>query len=161
MIVLRRFTALILAVLLLQGTWQSGGAECLSGHSTGMENGASGKMAGMAMPEHAHGTPTSAPAQGRMAINASITHAAHATGSDLPGTVNGEHRSLPSPPDCPASRMPVGCASMIACATTAVIFAAVTPHLGAERHEDGRGLPEPPTSLHSLVVAPDVPPPRA
>jgi hypothetical protein len=155
-LVLRRLTALLAALLLFQADWQGSGAACLVGHaaSHGGSNG---------VPAAATGAEAGAQAAPAMAHDGMIvvasTHRAPNEARAVPASPStGGEETAPS--HCPDSGMPADCAAMMACSAAAVSTAA-GPLLATDGRQVGERVSEPDARPHSRVAAPDVPPPRA
>ncbi len=163
MILLRRLTALFVALLLFQSIWEGGGAACLSEHAAGAARGEPGGMPVMAMRGRADAKATTASVHAAMMP---MEHAARAhamgvlddAGNARASSPTGPAETLPS--HCPDSGMPAHCAAMIACSAAAASEAA-GPLLATEGHLASERVVAPDARPHSRDTAPDVPPPRA
>lgn len=144
---LRRFTALLIAVLLFQANWQESGMVCMSEYST-LHHQAAGSVA--------------LSASGAVTEQAAMMH----DGSELPHDARslqasssiGQEESLPSHGSSPG--VPAHCAAMTACFAAAVTTT-TEPLLPIEGLRTIVQVVAPDIRLHSLDVAPDIPPPRA
>ena len=155
MLVLRRLTALLAALLLFQADWQGSGAACLAGHAAS-HGGSNGVPAATGAEAGAQAAP--AMAHDGMIVVAS-THRAPNEARAVPASPStGGEETAPS--HCPDSGMPADCAAMTACSAAAVSTAAC-PLLATDGRQVGERVSEPDARPHSRVAAPDVPPPRA
>lgn len=157
---LRRFTALLVTLLLFQANWQESGVACVTGHepSHHVRDGVPVPSTGGAVVAHAAMTRT-ATADGATEHDASrLLRAPNDAGDALASSLAGTKETLPS--HCPDSGMPADCAAMMACSAAAASTSAgslltIEGLVASERVVASDARP------HSRHTVPDVPPPRA
>lgn len=162
---LRRFTALLVTLLLIQANWQESGAACVIGHAASHHE----------VARHEAASTTDLRTGGAVAAHeakANETKAHAAMAHDGPrlrwalGDAESTRASSPTGPEetlpshCPDSGMPPDCAAMMACSSAAVATAA-GPLLATEGIVASERVIAPDARPHSRHTAPDVPPPRA
>ena len=160
MSLLRRFTALLVTLLLIQANWQESGAACVTGHAASHHEAAHDQAA----------SSTALPTGGAVAAHAAMGHEAMAHDGTLlrraPDNGGNARASSPTgtgetlPSHCPDSGMPPDCAAMVAC-SAADVSTAVGPLLAPEGLVASERVIAPDARPHSRHTAPDVPPPRA
>lgn len=164
MSILRRLTALLVALLLAQANWQESGAACLAVHAASHD----GPGAAAAMTARAEaGVQVASASAGHGTTHDGMTTMPPApkelgeVSAVAPPTQTGNGEQMPTHcPDSAVPAVPAGCAAMTACSA-----AAVSPIAGAllatEGDPPGERVAEPDIRPESRDAAPDVPPPRA